>query len=227
MRWRAAEEQLYPVVMVRPDLYERSIEFVRSVADELRAFSTPAALLDAFGRAAEIAARVVRRESLATEGVDLALATTAAFSLRYRELVGEVARERAIERIRAARERGDAWVVLHESGTLEQAPAVPYRRLEMHLGGRRRPAPVRPAGPGDGRARLRGRERAARPADGGLAARRERLGRAADAVHGRVVARPDPGAARAPGEPLTGHREFPLVYVPLPKVIVGDREAVT
>jgi hypothetical protein len=134
MRWRAAEEQLYPVVMVRPDLYERSIEFVRSVADELRALGTPAALLDAFGRAAEIAARVVRRESLATEGVDLALATTAAFSLRYRELVGEVARERAIERIRAARERGDAWVVLHESGTLEQAPAVPYRRLEMHLG---------------------------------------------------------------------------------------------
>ena len=134
MRWRAAEEQLYPVVMVRPDLYERSIEIVRSVADELRAFSTPAALLDGFGRAAEIAAWVVRRESLATEGVDLALATTAAFSLRYRELVGEVARERAIERIRAARERGDAWVVLHESGTLEQAPAVPYRRLEMHLG---------------------------------------------------------------------------------------------
>lgn len=134
MRWRAAEEQLYPVVMVRPDLYERSIEFVRSVADELRALGTPAALLDAFGRAAEIAARVVRRESLTTEGVDLALATTAAFSLRYRELVGEVARERAIERIRAARERGDAWVVLHESGTLEQAPAVPYRRLEMHLG---------------------------------------------------------------------------------------------
>lgn len=134
MRWRAAEEQLYPVVMVRPDLYERSIEFVRSVADELRALGTPAALLDAFGHAAEIAARVVRRESLTTEGVDLALATTAAFSLRYRELVGEVARERAIERIRAARERGDAWVVLHESGTLEQAPAVPYRRLEMHLG---------------------------------------------------------------------------------------------
>jgi hypothetical protein len=134
MRWRAAEEQLYPVVMVRPDLYERSIEIVRSVADELRAFGTPAALLDGFGHAAEIAARVVRRESLATEGVDLALATTAAFSLRYRELVGEVARERAIERIRAARERGDAWVVLHESGTPEQAPAVPYRRLEMHLG---------------------------------------------------------------------------------------------
>jgi hypothetical protein len=134
LRWRAAEEQLYPVVMVRPDLYERSIELVRSVADELRAFTTPAELLEGFGSANEIAARVVRRESIAVEGVDLALATTAAFSLRYRELVGEVARGQAIERIRAARERGDTWVVLHESGTPEQAPAVPYRRLEMHLG---------------------------------------------------------------------------------------------
>jgi hypothetical protein len=135
LRWRAAEERLYPVVMVRPDLYERSIELVRSVADELRAFTTPAALLDGFARAAEIAAQVIRRESLEMEGVDLGLATTAAFSLRYRELVGEVARSQAIERIRAARERGDAWVVLHQSGTLDHAPAVPYRRLEMHLRG--------------------------------------------------------------------------------------------
>ena len=136
LRWQAAEEQLYPVVMVRPDLYERSIQLVRSVADELRELTTPAALLEAFGRSGEIAARVIRRESLEleVEGVDLVLATTAAFSLRYRELVGEVARRQAIERIQAARERGDAWVVLHESGTPEQAPAVPYRRLEMHLG---------------------------------------------------------------------------------------------
>jgi hypothetical protein len=122
--------------MVRPDLYERSIELVRSIADELREHTTPAALLEAFGRADEVAAQVIRRESLEhqVEGVDLVLATTAAFSLRYRELVGEVAREQALERIRAARERGDAWVVVHESGTLQQAPAVAYRRLEMHLG---------------------------------------------------------------------------------------------
>ncbi|HEV3497320.1 MAG TPA: hypothetical protein VHA34_13320, partial [Actinomycetes bacterium] len=35
--WKAAEERLYPVVMVRPDLYERSIRLVRVVADELAA----------------------------------------------------------------------------------------------------------------------------------------------------------------------------------------------
>jgi hypothetical protein len=134
-RWRAAEERLYPVVMVRPDLYERSIELVRSIADELRAFTTGAALVEAFGNADEIAAGVIRRESREVEDIDLGLATSAAFGLRHRELVGELARGRAMERIQAARERGETWVVLYEAGSQRQAPAVPYRRLEMHLRG--------------------------------------------------------------------------------------------
>jgi hypothetical protein len=132
-RWRAAEERLYPVVMVRPDLYERSIELVRSIADELRAVSTTAALVEAFGDAATIAAGVIRRESLVVEGIDLGLVTSAAFGLRHRELIGELGRGRAMERIDAAREQGESWVVLHEAGTPGRAPAVPYRRLEMHL----------------------------------------------------------------------------------------------
>jgi hypothetical protein len=134
-RWQAAEERLYPVVMVRPDLYERSIELVRSIADELRGITTTAALVQAFGDAAEIAARVIKRESLAVDDIDVGLATSAAFALRHRELVGELARARAMERIQAARQRGEAWVVLYEAGTQGQAPAVPYRRLEMHLRG--------------------------------------------------------------------------------------------
>jgi hypothetical protein len=121
--------------MVRPDLYERSIELVRSIADELRGITTTAALVQAFGDAAEIAARVIKRESLAVDDIDVGLATSAAFALRHRELVGELARARAMERIQAARQRGEAWVVLYEAGTQGQAPAVPYRRLEMHLRG--------------------------------------------------------------------------------------------
>src|SRR4029453_11800835 len=108
-RWQAAEERLYPVVMVRPDLYERSIELVRSIADELRGVTTMAALVEAFGDAAEIAARVIERESLAGDNIDLRLATSAAFGLRHGEMVGELARVRAMERIQAARERGDSW----------------------------------------------------------------------------------------------------------------------
>jgi hypothetical protein len=134
-RWQAAEERLYPIVMVRPDLYERSIELVRSIADELRGVTTTAALVQAFGDAAEIAARVIKRESLAVDDIDVGLATSAAFALRHREMVGELARGRAMERIQAARQRGEAWVVLYEAGTQGQAPAVPYRRLEMHLRG--------------------------------------------------------------------------------------------
>ncbi len=132
-RWRAAEEQLYPVVMTRPDLYERSIRLVRAVADELRPLATPAALLATYAGAAELVAGAIQRRGLPVEGLDLGLATDAAFSLRYREVLGEVAREQAMERMRTARERGDEWVLLHESGTLTHAPAVPYRRLEMRL----------------------------------------------------------------------------------------------
>jgi len=132
-RWRLAEEQLYPVVLTRPDLYERSIQLVRAVADELRPLATPAALLEAYAGAAELVAGVIRGRDLAVEGLDYGLATDAAFSLRYREVLGEVAREQAMERVRSARERGEEWVLLHESGTLAHAPAVPYRRLEMRL----------------------------------------------------------------------------------------------
>ncbi len=132
-RWRAAEEQLYPVVMTRPDLYELSIQVVRAVADELRPLTTPAALLASYRDAAELVAGVIQRRDLAVEGLDLGLATDAAFHLRYREVLDEAARGQAMERARAARERGDEWVLLHESGTLSRAPAVPYRRLEMRV----------------------------------------------------------------------------------------------
>jgi hypothetical protein len=132
-RWRTAENQLYPVVMTRPDLYEHAIQLVRAVADELRSCATPAALVAAYASAVELVADVIRRQDLVVEGLDLGLATDAAFSLRHREVLDESAREQAMERVQAARERGDEWVLLHESGTLAQAPAVPYRRLEMRV----------------------------------------------------------------------------------------------
>src|ERR1700737_1165752 len=34
--WRTAEERLYPVVMVRPDLYQQVVGLVGHAADELR-----------------------------------------------------------------------------------------------------------------------------------------------------------------------------------------------
>src|SRR5689334_5333746 len=88
--WRAAENRLYPVVMTRPDLYERSVRIVRAVADDLRSARDPQALLKAYERAADIVTDVVRRLEIPSEEIDMGLVTGAAFSLRYRELLEEM-----------------------------------------------------------------------------------------------------------------------------------------
>jgi hypothetical protein len=129
-RWRTAEERLYPVVMVRPDLYERYISVVRAVADELRSYATLDALIEAFGDSAEITARVVRAEIISTEGMDLGLVAGAAFSLRYREVAEEESRRDAVRRIRDARARDESWAIVYET---RPAALPPYRRLEMRL----------------------------------------------------------------------------------------------
>jgi hypothetical protein len=130
-RWRVAEERLYPVVMVRPDLYERYITVVRAVADELRSCETLDELVEAFGDSAEITARVVRTEIISTEGMDLGLVAGAAFSLRYREVAEEEGRRDAVRRIRQGRERDEAWATVYETDSTAALP--PYRRLEMRL----------------------------------------------------------------------------------------------
>lgn len=84
--WRAAEDRLYPVVMVRPDIYERSVELVRRVADELQRCTEPAALAAAWSEAAEIVYEVSRDRLLPLGDLDAGLVAGAAFAMRYREL---------------------------------------------------------------------------------------------------------------------------------------------
>jgi hypothetical protein len=130
-RWREDEARLYPVVMVRPDLYERAGRLVRAFADELGAHATEAELTAAFRDAERTLTALVSRTGLPTEDVDLGLVTGAAFCMRHREIVAAEQRRRTFVLIAQARERGDAWVVLHESGS---PTAIPFRRLEMRLG---------------------------------------------------------------------------------------------
>lgn len=134
-RWRVAEERLYPVVMLRPEVYQRYIELVRAVADELWSYVTPESLVAAYAKAPEIVAAVIARFGTAVDDLDVGLLAGAAFSLRYREVVADRNRKEAVERLEAARARGDEWVVLYETGRRPagRPPIPPYRRLEMHL----------------------------------------------------------------------------------------------
>jgi hypothetical protein len=129
-RWREDEARLYPVVMVRPDLYERAGVMVRALADELRAHTTVEALAAAFPHAGQTLNGLLARTGLATDDLDLALVIGAAFGMRHREILAALERRRGLVLIAEARDRGDEWVVLHRSGTPERTG---YRCLEMHL----------------------------------------------------------------------------------------------
>jgi hypothetical protein len=132
--WRAAEERLYPVVMVRPDLYERAVRMVRVVTDELAGCRDLAALAGAWGGAAEVVHRAVGEAGLDLEGLDAGLIAGAAFSMRYRELATGAARAERLGRIQAAAEAGEAWVRVEEIGSKETAGMAPWSWIEMHVG---------------------------------------------------------------------------------------------
>jgi hypothetical protein len=131
--WKSAEERLYPVVMVRPDLYERAVTMVRVVADELAGCLDLAALVGAWGEAAEIVHRGAGEAGLDLDGLDAGLIAGAGFSMRYRELAGAAARNERLGRIQAAADAGEGWVRVEEIGSRETAGMVPWSWIEMHV----------------------------------------------------------------------------------------------
>ena len=157
-QWSSAEERLYPVIMTRPDLYQRAVELVRKVADELGSCTGLAALVEAWPDAADIVYRASSLALLPLADLDINLVAGAGFSMRYRELAGPAARAERLARLAAAAEAGDTWVLVSETGSLGSG-FVPWVRLEMHVptgagGGRpgHRRRPLRPGSrqPGSG-----------------------------------------------------------------------------
>jgi len=131
--WKSAEERLYPVVMVRPDLYERSVRMVRATADELAGCLDLPALTKAWAGAAEIVHRAAAEAGHDLEGLDAGLIAGAAFSMRYRELAAAASRSERLNRIRAAAEAGESWVRVEEVGSKETAGMMPWTWVEMHV----------------------------------------------------------------------------------------------
>jgi len=135
-RWNVAERHLYPVVMARPELYERYLALVRALADDLGDVSTPGALAAAFGEALERAARTAARTGVPTEELDLGVAAGAAFAVRYREIRAAAAREAVAARVQEATAKGERWVVLQEpSGGQAPDPfgGAVSSRVELHV----------------------------------------------------------------------------------------------
>ena len=134
-RWRAAEARLYPVVTVRPDLYETIIAAVRETVDSLQRISSVEALVGVEAEAPHLVADALGRLGTTAAELDLTLIAGAALSMREAEIKAASAHSRRIALIAAARAHGDAWVLLNETQEPRghEPPPPPYHRLEMRL----------------------------------------------------------------------------------------------
>lgn len=131
--WSAAEERVTTLVMTRPEAYERYIRAARLLADALGDVGSREELAAAYEQGEALAQRVLHEAGYLPEEVSPAQVAGAGFAIRYRELARELARTGAAERIREAREQGEAWVVVEEQGHAGAPMPGLYRRLEMRL----------------------------------------------------------------------------------------------
>lgn len=131
--WRAAEERLYPMVMVIPEAYERVVRLVGEATVELQLSCPDVAALVA--AAPDMASRIRRLaiEGEGTDRLDLPLIAGAACLMRYRQLEAENRRDQRRHRIATAIEAGAVWVTLSEGATPSTWPALPSPTLEMHV----------------------------------------------------------------------------------------------
>lgn len=132
-RWRESEGRLYPVVTVRPELYQAAIGVVRSLADHLGSVPDLDALVTSYlasNPAADFQAAGIERSQLPPELEDDML-RDAAFQIRSRELTQRASQESTALAIDRARKAGEPTAMLWTNGDDERTP--PYRRVEMSL----------------------------------------------------------------------------------------------
>jgi hypothetical protein len=125
--WDQAEAKLFPLVMARPDVYERAVRRIADLAAGLRDTCPDVpALLAAYERGAD----------LVTEpdpDVGPELLAAAACAMRYREIVTTSAAQRRLAALALARDQGLEWTVVEENGDPARAPYIPYQRVEAHV----------------------------------------------------------------------------------------------
>jgi hypothetical protein len=134
-RWQAAESRLYPVIMVRPDLYEAVIATVRETVNGMRDIEDVETLVAVEAETPASVLSALARLGLPAAELDVTLIAAASLSMRAAEIGSARARGQRIALVAAARARGEVWVLLNE--TQERGshapPYPPYHRLEMRL----------------------------------------------------------------------------------------------
>jgi hypothetical protein len=125
--WDQAEAKLFPLVMARPDVYERALRMIADLAARLRDTCPD---LPALLAAHERGAGLVTEPSA---GIGPELVAAAACAMRYREIVTAGAAQRRLAALARARDQGLEWTVVEENGDPARAPYIPYQRVEGHV----------------------------------------------------------------------------------------------
>jgi hypothetical protein len=133
-RWRQADERLYPIVMIDPERFRQIVSVVRAASDQLASETCLDDLVEARRRGQAVVSQAAEAVGIPLAQVgDIELVADAAFHLRYRELTAQRHRREVTDTIATARAQGDRWVVVAESGRLDQLAVQPYQRIEMRL----------------------------------------------------------------------------------------------
>jgi hypothetical protein len=130
--WDEAEARLFPTIMARPDVYQQAVSLIQRLLGRLRetCLDLPS-LLAAHERGGDL---VDELGEGADAGLQPGLVAAAACAMRYRELAASLAAQGRLAALTRARDRGESWAVVEETGSADRAPFVPYQRIEAEVG---------------------------------------------------------------------------------------------
>ena len=130
--WDEAEARLFPTIMARPDVYQQAVSLIQRLLGRLRetCLDLPS-LLAAHERGGDLVDELAEG---ADAGIQPGLVAAAACAMRYRELVASLAAQGRLAALARARDRGESWAVVEETGSVDRAPFGPYQRIEAEVG---------------------------------------------------------------------------------------------
>ncbi len=131
--WNESERRLYPVATTNPDAYQAALRLVRLVADSLAGVADLEELATRWEGEGHGLDELAGFADVAIHGLAEREVVGAAFALRRRELLAELAERQRRASIAAARRSGRDWAIIHEQGDLEAGLAAPYQCVELHL----------------------------------------------------------------------------------------------
>jgi hypothetical protein len=130
--WDEAEARLFPTIMARPDVYQQAVSLIQQLLGRLRetCLDLPS-LLAAHERGGDLVDELAEG---ADTGIQPGLVAAAACAMRYRELVASLAAQGRLAALTRARDQGESWAVVAETGSEDRAPFLPYQRIEAEPG---------------------------------------------------------------------------------------------